>query len=83
MASVIEVIQDVVYVLAGEKLTIPADSIVQSPTRWWRLPDSRGMVKPMRRFSPGLPRQALSYGVSRQITVFTTPRRRGRAGGVP
>ena len=30
MASVIEVIQDVVYVLAGEKVTIPADSIVQS-----------------------------------------------------
>lgn len=32
MASVIEVTQDVVYVLAGEKVTIPADSIVQSPS---------------------------------------------------
>ena len=30
MASVIEVTQDVVYELSGEKVTIPADSIVQS-----------------------------------------------------
>lgn len=30
MASVIEVTQDVVYSLLGEKLAIPADSIVQS-----------------------------------------------------
>ena len=32
MASVIEVTQDVVYELSGEKVTIPADSIVQSPS---------------------------------------------------
>jgi len=30
MASVIEVTQDVVYEMSGEKVTIPADSIVQS-----------------------------------------------------
>ena len=30
MASVIEVTQDVVYELSGERVTIPADSIVQS-----------------------------------------------------
>lgn len=30
MASVIEVTQDVVYELSGEKVTIPADAIVQS-----------------------------------------------------
>ena len=32
MASVIEVTQDVVYERSGEKGTIPADSIVQSPS---------------------------------------------------
>ena len=32
MASVIEVTQDVVCELSGEKVTIPADSIVQSPS---------------------------------------------------
>ena len=32
MASVIEVTQDVIYELSGEKVTIPADAIVQSST---------------------------------------------------
>jgi hypothetical protein len=32
MASVIEVTQDVVYELSGEKVIIPAGSIVQSPS---------------------------------------------------
>ena len=42
MASVIEVTQDVVYVLAGEKLTIPADSIVQSPSGLVEAPRFKG-----------------------------------------
>ena len=42
MASVIEVTQDVVYVLAGEKVTIPADSIVQSPSELVEAPRFKG-----------------------------------------
>lgn len=42
MASVIEVTQDVVYVLAGEKVTIPADSIVQSTSALVGAPEFEG-----------------------------------------
>ncbi|MEE4690579.1 hypothetical protein V2K77_10860 [Pseudomonas alliivorans] len=42
MASVIEVTQDVVYVLAGKKVTIPADSIVQSPSELVEAPRFKG-----------------------------------------
>ncbi|TWR95475.1 hypothetical protein [Pseudomonas saxonica] len=42
MASVIEVTQDVVYVLAGEKVTILADSIVQSPSELVGAPRFKG-----------------------------------------
>lgn len=42
MASVIEVTQGVVYVLAGEKVTIPADSIVQSPSELVEAPGFKG-----------------------------------------
>ena len=42
MASVIEVTQDVVYILAGEKVTIPADSIVQSPSELVEVPRFKG-----------------------------------------
>lgn len=42
MASVIEVTQDVVYELLGEKVTIPADSIVQSPYELVEAPRFKG-----------------------------------------
>ena len=42
MASVIEVTQDVVYELSGEKVTIPADSIVQSPYELVEAPRFKG-----------------------------------------
>ena len=42
MASVIEVTQDVVYELSGEKVTIPADSIVQSPSELVEAPRFNG-----------------------------------------
>ncbi|WP_070411123.1 hypothetical protein [Pseudomonas lundensis] len=42
MASVIVVTQDVVYVLAGKKVTIPADSIVQSPSELVEDPRFKG-----------------------------------------
>lgn len=42
MASVIEVTQDVVYELSGEKVTIPADSIVQSPSELVEAPRFKG-----------------------------------------
>jgi len=70
MASVIEVTQDVVYELSGEKVIIPAGSIVQSPSELVGAPRYYGMVRPMRPCSPGLPRQDLSYGMSRLITVL-------------
>ncbi|GAA0386054.1 hypothetical protein GCM10008969_03660 [Pseudomonas veronii subsp. inensis] len=38
MASVIEVTQDVIYELSGEKVTMPADSIVQSPSELLKAP---------------------------------------------
>lgn len=47
MASVIEVTQDVIYELSGEKVTIPADSIVQSPSELVEAPEFEGVVKPM------------------------------------
>lgn len=42
MASVIEVTQDVVYELSGEKVTIPADLIVQSSSELVEAPDFKG-----------------------------------------
>lgn len=42
MASVIEVTQDVVYELSGEKVTIPADSIVQSSSELVEAPRFKG-----------------------------------------
>lgn len=42
MASVIEVTQDVVYELSGEKVTIPADLIVQSPSELVEAPRFKG-----------------------------------------
>ena len=42
MASVIEVTQDVIYELSGEKVTIPADSIVQSPYELVEAPRFKG-----------------------------------------
>ena len=42
MASVIEVTQDVVYELSGEKVTIPADSIVQSSSEQVEAPKFKG-----------------------------------------
>jgi hypothetical protein len=42
MASVIEVTQDVVYDLSGEKVAIPADSIVQSPSELVEAPRFKG-----------------------------------------
>lgn len=42
MASVIEVTQDVVYELSGEKVTIPADSIVQSSSALAEAPECKG-----------------------------------------
>ena len=42
MASVIEVTQDVIYELSGEKVTIPADSIVQSPSELVEAPEFEG-----------------------------------------
>lgn len=42
MASVIEVTQDVVYELSGEKVTIPADSIVQSLSELVGAPEFKG-----------------------------------------
>jgi len=42
MASVIEVTQDVVCELSGEKVTIPADSIVQSSSEQVEAPKFKG-----------------------------------------
>ncbi|WP_201500678.1 hypothetical protein [Pseudomonas paracarnis] len=42
MASVIEATQDVIYELSGEKVTIPADSIVQSPSELVKAPRFKG-----------------------------------------
>ena len=42
MASVIEVTQDVVYELSGERVTIPADSIVQSSSELVEAPRFKG-----------------------------------------
>ena len=42
MASVIEVTQDVIYELSGEKGTIPADSIVQSQSELVEAPRFKG-----------------------------------------
>lgn len=42
MASVIEVAQDVVYVLAGEKVIMSADSIVQSSSELAEAPEFKG-----------------------------------------
>ena len=42
MASVIEVTQDVIYELSGEKVTIPADSIVQSSSELVEAPRFKG-----------------------------------------
>jgi hypothetical protein len=42
MASVIEVTQDVVYELSGEKVTIPAGSIVQSSSELVEAPRFKG-----------------------------------------
>jgi hypothetical protein len=42
MASAIEVTQDVVYELSGEKVTIPADTIVQSPSELVEAPGFKG-----------------------------------------
>ncbi|MEO8641284.1 hypothetical protein [Pseudomonas sp.] len=42
MASVIEVTQDVVCELSGEKVTIPADSIVQSSSQQVEAPKFKG-----------------------------------------
>ena len=42
MASVIEVTQDVVYELPGEKLAIPADSIVQPSSELIDAPKFKG-----------------------------------------
>ena len=42
MASVIEVTQDVIYELSGEKVTIPADSIVQSQSELVEAPRFKG-----------------------------------------
>ncbi|MQT94908.1 hypothetical protein [Pseudomonas helleri] len=42
MASVIEVTQDVIYELSGEKGTIPADSIVQSSSELVGAPKFKG-----------------------------------------
>ena len=42
MASVIEVNQDVIYELSGEKGTIPADSIVQSSSELVGAPKFKG-----------------------------------------
>lgn len=42
MASVIEVTQDVVYELSGKKVTIPADSIVQSSPELVEAPRFKG-----------------------------------------
>ena len=42
MASVIEVTQDVVYELSGEKVTIPADSIIQSSSELVEAPRFKG-----------------------------------------
>ncbi len=42
MASMIEVTQDVIYELSGEKVTIPADSIVQSSSELVAAPRFKG-----------------------------------------
>lgn len=42
MASVIEVTQDVIYELSGEKVIIPADSIVQSQSELVEAPEFEG-----------------------------------------
>ena len=42
MASVIEVTQDVVYGLSGERVTIPADSIVKSSSELVEAPRFKG-----------------------------------------
>lgn len=42
MASVIEVTQDVIYELSGEKVTMPAYSIVQSPSELVEAPRFKG-----------------------------------------
>ncbi len=42
MASVIEVTQDVVYELAGEKVVMPAESIVQSSSELAEAPEYKG-----------------------------------------
>lgn len=42
MASMIEVTQDVVYELSGKKVTIPADSIVQSTSALVEAPEFKG-----------------------------------------
>ena len=42
MASVIEVTQDVIYELSGEKVSIPADAIVQSSSALVEAPRFKG-----------------------------------------
>lgn len=69
MASVIEATQDVIYELSGEKVTIPADSIVQSPSELVEAPRFKGGDETYATCSQGLPRLGMSYGASRQITV--------------
>ena len=53
MASVIEVTQDVVYELSGEKVTIPADSIVQSSSELVEAPRFKGDGETYATLSPG------------------------------
>ena len=53
MASVIEVTQDVIYELSGEKVTIPADAIVQSSSALVEAPRFKGDGETYATLSPG------------------------------
>lgn len=84
MASVIEVTQDVVYVLAGEKVTIPADSIVQSPSELVEAPGFKGGGEIYASLFTGTT-QAGGGRMARhgRLRFHNSNRRRCRVGGVP
>ena len=70
MASIIEVTQDVVYELSGERGIMPADSIVQSPSELVEAPGFKGGGEIYASLFTGTTQAGGgAYGASRQITV--------------
>lgn len=83
MASVIEVTEDVVYVLAGEKVTIPADSIVQSPSELVEAPGFKGGGEIYASLFTGTTQAGGRMARHGRLRFHNSNRRRSRVGGVP